>query len=1110
MNSFIFRPYYLLFFVISLIPELAIATITAANDAWSSVGNVQIRVRYDDADNGDGVGDGAISVNGQDTVFPIWLTYTFQGTISSGESFSIQTNIYNYRSSFVQYRVELYNLTDNALLATSPTINIQGFVTAPVTTSLDYTSVSTDAGDTLQLRFVLDDQYPSTARAFAVDNVTFNGTLLPVFDQMFLPKPVIDILPVIPTPTETLEMDSILAGMSDLMLGDSAPSQQELDDAIAEYNSQNIVVNGEAISGAAHTTTTSWKEASYLKTLVLHQKSNPGDSVNLVRIINTVWLFSHQFYTAVLPWDHRMYFYKKFAAPAVFVMPYLNTKQKSLFYYSLYRHSYKMIYYWSPTYDYGQPPTLAIDMDEVGNLSSILLVFGLLQSGTEETLQWTKAFNRYYERFMSYSPGISDSIKSDGSAFHHASALNNYAYNFNTPMKILSILKNTSFQVSDAAYKILRKAVYTQIFLTNDNVEALSMSGRHPEARHIDLNKNDVASLAMTGGNILNLAGPDPALAGAYVRQWGSHQDLPGVAAESLSGFSQFNYHTAGAYWHNNWLAVARGQTNWGFGAEISSLNYYGRYQSYGALEIIYPGGQITGNGFKYNGWNWNYNPGATSIVLPWNLLRSENLQQREYQSNGFTGSSSLNKKNNLALNETHGEVGVFAMDFLESTDNAGSTPLGGPNTHNPSFAFKKSVFFFDDYILSLASNIKNDDNLHPTVTTLYQRLSETNANVTVNDNNYATFGTTVFSGATDNWLIDNFDTGYYVVSGGNDLKIQRENQQTPDYNKLDYTLTSTADYSIGYIDHGTTPVNAGYEYLIKPNTTSADMNALAVLMSDTQTQPYTIHQKNVDAHIVSDLNNNISAYALFSANSSLPSELLLNSNSLPCLVMYQEVNPDNITLSITNPDLGFERGGFDFSVVVTVRLTIKGNWLLANPYTDVTIISSNNAQTVLDFSTYDGLPIEINLTKITDSDGDGLSDLFELSIGTSVLLVDTDSDGVSDFDEVAYDGDSNSYIPGLDLNPNLVDTDGDGINDLSDPFPLAPADGDINDDGSVNVVDVLLIQRHLLGEIDLTSAQQGRADVAPLLAGVPASNGQLDLGDMLVIQRKVLKLISF
>jgi glucose/arabinose dehydrogenase len=70
--------------------------------------------------------------------------------------------------------------------------------------------------------------------------------------------------------------------------------------------------------------------------------------------------------------------------------------------------------------------------------------------------------------------------------------------------------------------------------------------------------------------------------------------------------------------------------------------------------------------------------------------------------------------------------------------------------------------------------------------------------------------------------------------------------------------------------------------------------------------------------------------------------------------------------------------------------------------------------------------------------------------------------------------------------------------------------DGDITEDGVVDIRDILLGLRYLLGLAELTHTQLQNGDVAPLTSGTPAPDGLFTLGDLLVIQRKALGLISF
>ncbi len=960
-----------------LICLTSFSQITFTENTWIPIGNTELRTRFDDADNGDGLNDGAIGVNGIDTIGPLGVLYTFQGNMINGEAYTIQTSVYNYVSSYIKYRVELYNMTDNVILTTSPLITIVGSVTTPENTTISYIATNTDDGDILQLRYVRENTEASNhiARDFAIDNVRLNGILFE-FDHLFFTKPTIDIPAVAPTNIELTEMDLILSKMSDNILGTTNPINTNIIDAVSKYNALNIVVNNNTINGNMPTPEweiTVWESGNFLKTFAQHLKYNPIDTTIYSNGLtmqemasNTIWFFCDAFYRRQIPRDYITYFYKLFAAPTIFLKPYLSSHIKELFYFSLIEHSSQYIFFWEEEYITGQPGTQgAINIDDIGNMSGIQLAFGLMQDTPEERLQWAKGFKRYYERFMSHTPGTSDGIKSDGSSFHHRSGLNNYTYNYNTPMFVLSVLDGTSFQVSQEAYKVFRKGIYTQLLVANEDVEPLSMAGRHPEARRISPNKNLIRLTAITGGHILGLSNPDPIIANAYVRQWGNHNDLPNAIPEVLSGFKPLNYHGMGVYWKNNWMASSRGESNWSFGSEmIRDHQHYGRYQSYGTLEIIYEGGEEIGNGFRFNGWNWNYNPGTTAIVLPWELLRVENKYQKEYQKKGFVGTLSLEHQNNEVY-KSMGETGMFAMEFAESDTNHGYTPFG-PNTHDSSFLFKKSVFFFEDYIVALGSEINNEDTTHPTVTTLFQRMSENQANVNVNGTIYANFETNTFNGS--NWIIDNFNTGYYVVGeGSNQLKIQRENQHIPFLDDFDYTLSdlrAPVDYSIGYINHGTNPVNAGYEFVVKPDVTASNMSNFAVNMSNDTTKPYQVYQKTETAHIVKDKNNGTVGYALFTANANLSNALVLKANDIPCLAMYKEINAQTILLSVSNPDMGFFVDSFEASVEVPIQITLHDVWTLENTHPEVSIINTTDTTTTIQFNTFDGKPIEIQLNK--------------------------------------------------------------------------------------------------------------------------------------------------
>jgi cytochrome c peroxidase len=282
---------------------------------------------------------------------------------------------------------------------------------------------------------------------------------------------------------------------------------------------------------------------------------------------------------------------------------------------------------------------------------------------------------------------------------------------------------------------------------------------------------------------------------------------------------------------------------------------------------------------------------------------------------------------------------------------------------------------------------------------------------------------------------------------------------------------------------------------------------------------------------LVTLINQNLTTYgaATFTAGAynapvgSATMDFLIEQTDLPGPVSNPVTLDDSYDTATGN-----NNPGTDVILFRTNFVTISSADIVNNPTTlsasshlpvvTVVEVADSNDQdgdTILD--TNDNCPTIANLDQLNtdgdaqgnvcdaDDDNDGLSDVFETSIGTNTLLTDTDLDGLTDFEEVNVDGDANSYTVGLDTNPLDADTDNDGLSDgeedlngngvfdanepspflidtdddgLTDRYevntsttdPTSPTTltngtpGDMNGDGNINAGDIILLNRQVLG----------------------------------------------
>lgn len=785
-----------------------------------------------------------------------------------------------------------------------------------------------------------------------------------------------ELTPDIPTNTPTASELNDLATIRTAWLNDnagSAPSSSSVQSAYASWSNLNIVVSGTDISGEVISDNTD--ADLYYSWLLTIAKDiywrNTAESSNKMSLFLRNW------------WDQGMdansgaataggsVSYSFRTVPSAFVLGYkgcdASAKQHA---WQMLHWMFRMGHYWSTNWVPGMTAG-GLDDPQLGgtgtddiylNTRRELGAILFLTPDDATAIQYLKGYRRYIERFLTPANGTDDGLKVDGCGFHHAGHYNGYLYAFNELSDVLYDQKGTQFQVSSNAYLNFRGAFLAEIRMVNSpdtaaskvGFSANSLNGRHPFSNGVTPTYSTLQRLGVWGGAVLGQSA-DPVVARVYNRLFGTSQPYstftPYGSEPNPEGFYQFNYSPIGIYRQTNWVACMHGMNNDFWGTEIfRAENVYGRYQSYGSLEILYPGGYAA-SGWSLTGWDWNKPPGATTIVLPWIKLAADSAgtySEHDYSALNFAGGLAFHSGgNNLQTEISGGFGGLYACNFQET---------GGTN-HNSSFAWRKSWFCFTNQIICLGSNITNNDAVNPTVTTLFQsQLTNTAVGTAMNGTNVTAFPTSrTNNDASADWLLDGQGAGYFVRPGS-PLRLDRAAQVSPD--ETGSGALTTNNYATAWIDHGTAPASGSYEYVVAPNTTSNAMSQLAADYTNSVTTPYTVLECDATAHVVQWKPDGRIGYALFSTNalaSTVTNAGPIRSVSLPCLAMSQPTN-GSLWLTVVNPDLNLVN---NISTPTDLLVTLAGIWSIASGPANASVLTTTANTTTLRLQAVNGLPVE-------------------------------------------------------------------------------------------------------------------------------------------------------
>ncbi|MFZ7109607.1 chondroitinase family polysaccharide lyase [Avibacterium avium] len=569
-----------------------------------------------------------------------------------------------------------------------------------------------------------------------------------------------------------------------------------------------------------------------------------------------------------------------------------------------------------------------------------------------------KQFSHWLSTTVLQSQGVAGGFKPDGSMFHHSQHYTAYGKDAFTGLSpVVYAISGTPYALTQEAKKRLDDVLYKMWVYTKEGHIPIVISGRHPTG------KFSIASAPYKwfalAGDEKNSAKINRTFAAIYAAL--EHKaEFEGVpAAAEPTGAWAMNYASMVVQRRHqddpklSWLAIARGFSRYLVGNEsYEKNNLYGRYMSYGALEIIPE--HFNDRGYRYDGWDWNRFPGTTTIHLPYPELRAKlsqlpaaGLEEMLLSTETYAGGTDLHNNS------------MYAMKLR-----------GHSKYQQESLFAKKSYFLFDNQIIALGSDIRNDDKQHATETTLFQHNVADLKPMFINGKPLATLGTVEeLSGPVT--LADPAGNRYYV-SAGQKLTVRYQEQESVDDRN---DKPTQGKFASAVLDHGKAPENGQYEYvvLIAPN---ADEGVDYQKLSHTS-----------KLHAVRDKRSGQEGYAYFEAEQKDVGGILLGA-SQPLMAMAQQGNEagkDYLDLSIVNPDFAFYQGteedqvkdGKQVEVSIYSRtwrktpsqpqhssVTAKGKWQLAQA-SQCAKAEVKGENTLISTQTTDATPCKVRLIAV-------------------------------------------------------------------------------------------------------------------------------------------------
>ncbi len=522
------------------------------------------------------------------------------------------------------------------------------------------------------------------------------------------------------------------------------------------------------------------------------------------------------------------------------------------------------------------------DMDYLNTtVFSELLAIATLPDSKEKVLYFDAFQNSFGKILALPSPGSQGGIKTDGSLFHHSMHYAGYGIpGIAGATRLINVLDGTHYELPPAAYNQIKKA-YLSARLWCFPYAGFNACGRHPLLYGSEGLATTMLVLAQAAPQTDSF---DPDLAAAYLgMEGGDASELFGqpVEPDVPLGAWSMNYHSGGVYKHGNSTVLLKG-----FGSGVRSHetygadNRYGSYGSHGTIQV-FENTRTHNSGFEHDGWGWSQPPGATTLILPPEIMEGDTgfYGRRVSQSAPFAGASDLDHK-----------IGLFAFRL----DPDPKRP------HDEALTVRKSVLSVDGKLICLGSGLSSRAD-YPLATTLFQcGLRAGHDEVEQGEG----------------WLIDPYGTGHWVAPGN--LLKQKTGSQESRHNKT--KEPTEGEFAMAWIDHGKGAKDAAYTYVSVLEADAATMDALSA------TPFHIVKRRDEQTHAVLVPSEKLWSLVNFQPLEDPVGPFL--SVSQPSLVLMKQLSGSTVRMSVADPRL--ELGKRSTALPIDIVLKIKGKFKLA------------------------------------------------------------------------------------------------------------------------------------------------------------------------------------